>query len=596
MAVVGATKVVVNVGAVEILGGRLACEVGQEYKLYCPASHAIPPITGLDDDNQVTLIASYSGIRDFFMISETFAHVFDVKSSSSLSIENRDHKPSFGIIGHHIKVDRRQQKSLVPFQPSAQWLTTVESIRTSKKPSNRPVKALICGPKNSGKSTMTRYLTNTFLSSNPPPTNAHWSSLDGVAVLDIDPGQPEFGPPGTISLAHIRSLLLGPSYTHPLQHAPLNAMKDAIIHQHFLGSTTPSASPASYFESVLNLVAKYKRIVELLPNCHLIINTPGWITGNGLEILTSLFREIQPTDLIHMSANASDEFVDRIKTYNKPNKAVLHFIINQTSPSGPSAASLRQMSLQSYLHLHTARTANNIRWNVRDILELPNLRLQYTGRNKTLHGVICLEREIYGQDLQNYLTGMMVGIVVLDNATALDPMTIDGEDSDSMLSDPTTIDSMSSTSLSDPHPSLRYPRTMNFGHRRTVGINPWMSRCLGLGYVTSLTPENRTISLCSPVIQEEIERVAVEENKIVVLVTMIASAPEWLRDEKRHLQIRDCTEASESGHPIQGMQRGISAQPKDVYEPDRMNAERPPNAVNPFQAEINEYTSDREEE
>lgn len=64
----------------------------------------------------------------------------------------------------------------------------------------------MAGYKNSGKSTMMRYLINKCLKK--------WKK---ILVLDLDIGQSEFTLPGCVSVFIIDSPLLGPNFTHLLQ-------------------------------------------------------------------------------------------------------------------------------------------------------------------------------------------------------------------------------------------------------------------------------------------------------------------------------------------------------------------------------------------
>lgn len=41
-------------------------------------------------------------------------------------------------------------------------------------------------------------------------------SCGAVAVLDFDPGQSEFTPPGMLSLTLVKNFVFGPPFSHPL--------------------------------------------------------------------------------------------------------------------------------------------------------------------------------------------------------------------------------------------------------------------------------------------------------------------------------------------------------------------------------------------
>lgn len=75
-----------------------------------------------------------------------------------------------------------------------QWSQAAESIASS----STPTITLICGAKNCGKTTFSRYLLNVLL-----------TKFKRVAYLDTDVGQPEFTPPAFVSLTVVRKITPG---------------------------------------------------------------------------------------------------------------------------------------------------------------------------------------------------------------------------------------------------------------------------------------------------------------------------------------------------------------------------------------------------
>lgn len=116
--------------------------------------------------------------------------------------------------------------------------------------------SVIIGPVNSGKSTTARYLTNMYL-----------NNYETVAFLDCDLGQPEFTPPGMISLTLVKDPLLG----HPCTHLKIPK------HSIFIGDTSPKRDPDSYITGLYKLVDIYRKECNGIP---LVVNTSGWIRGN----------------------------------------------------------------------------------------------------------------------------------------------------------------------------------------------------------------------------------------------------------------------------------------------------------------------------
>lgn len=115
-------------------------------------------------------------------------------------------------------------------------------VRTTQK---RPRTVLVCGPKSSGKSTFSRLLANRLMTDE---ACLRAGASPGIALLDLDPGQPEFSPPGVVSLIHVMEPNLAPPFCHPL-HNTKN-----ILRSHAIASVTPAMNPEHYLECSLDLV------------------------------------------------------------------------------------------------------------------------------------------------------------------------------------------------------------------------------------------------------------------------------------------------------------------------------------------------------
>eukprot|EP01105_Mastigella_eilhardi_P020722 TRINITY_DN4961_c0_g1_i1.p1 TRINITY_DN4961_c0_g1~~TRINITY_DN4961_c0_g1_i1.p1 ORF type:complete len:734 (-),score=179.72 TRINITY_DN4961_c0_g1_i1:25-1962(-) len=139
-------------------------------------------------------------------------------------------------------------------------------------------RAVVCGPQESGKSTLCLYLLNSLL-----------STYSSVAIIDCDTGQPEFNPPMLVSLHLITTPIFGPTYCHlrkPLYSA-------------FAGDITPASDPEYYLCCVNDVLEHASRLVP--PTVPLIVNTNGWIYGIGRDMLYSLVRLCQPTHVISIA-------------------------------------------------------------------------------------------------------------------------------------------------------------------------------------------------------------------------------------------------------------------------------------------------------
>ena len=152
------------------------------------------------------------------------------------------------------------------------------------------VKILVCGAKNTGKSTLGRYVVNRLLSYHyvskscrAPSRTRSESGIERVAYMDTDIGQTEFTPPGFVSIFILDNSepMLGPALPH--WRKPLLS--------YFIGDVTPRSFPEMYLAAVKNLLARYTKLkLEGHSRIPLVINTMGWVKGMGLDLLNQIMQ------------------------------------------------------------------------------------------------------------------------------------------------------------------------------------------------------------------------------------------------------------------------------------------------------------------
>uniref|UniRef100_A0A0A9CWF4 Uncharacterized protein n=1 Tax=Arundo donax TaxID=35708 RepID=A0A0A9CWF4_ARUDO len=157
------------------------------------------------------------------------------------------------------------------------WESAVSLVSSRPTP---PV-VVVCGPKNSGKSTFSRLLLNALL-----------PRYGRVGYLDTDVGQPEFAPPGCLSF-HV----VGEAIADLLNPALREAERFC-----FFGDISSKRDPEAYLKCLFHLydyfVEKYLCDgMEMLP---LIVNTPGWVKGAGFDMLVEMLRYICPTTVVEI--------------------------------------------------------------------------------------------------------------------------------------------------------------------------------------------------------------------------------------------------------------------------------------------------------
>ncbi|XP_076930964.1 polynucleotide 5'-hydroxyl-kinase NOL9-like [Bidens hawaiensis] len=134
------------------------------------------------------------------------------------------------------------------------------------------ITAFICGPKNSGKSTFSRHLLQIL-------RRRH----KRVAYLDSDVGQPEFTPPGCLSLTVLDTQILDTKVQ------PQKCF--------FYGDISSKRDPQFYLTHIFALYDHYQKHYSGVP---LIVNTPGWVKGIGYDVLVDMLQDITPSHVVNI--------------------------------------------------------------------------------------------------------------------------------------------------------------------------------------------------------------------------------------------------------------------------------------------------------
>lgn len=171
-------------------------------------------------------------------------------------------------------------------------MNTIRESRSAGADMCPPV-ICMCGPKNTGKSMLGRFVVNSLLGRN---------MCDVVDYIDIDCGQSEFTPPGLVSHYSVTSPLLGPPY-YVRQGARLER-------SHFIGDMSPASDPQRFIQCVLDLFSHASKVRSKQGKSRskkektnvrpIVINSYGWVQGVGLDVLASLLREIPVTHFIRL--------------------------------------------------------------------------------------------------------------------------------------------------------------------------------------------------------------------------------------------------------------------------------------------------------
>lgn len=181
---------------------------------------------------------------------------------------------------------------LSPSAPTtAFWIKIMIDIIQSEYPT-----LMVSGSKNVGKSTFCRIFS--FI------TKSHLLAKgrdEDVYVADFDIGQPEYGPPGTMSLTKLR---VG---TDPNPPSSKLISECDITSQQFIGTISMADFPRLYIDGIKKLKEELSSVFD---DNIVIINCPGWTKSFGTNALRNICETFNPTHVVEIiPQNSSVTFI-----------------------------------------------------------------------------------------------------------------------------------------------------------------------------------------------------------------------------------------------------------------------------------------------
>ena len=205
------------------------------------------------------------------------------EGSTLIEVQSCDGTSEDGIQSCFMRLEEAMENggsSFLSFPPS--WHNICQGLQQGGKAA---VGALVMGNKNVGKSSLSRFLINGILGGVAAADN---SMRSVVYLVDLDSGQPEFTPSGVISLARIAK---------PMLSSETDSCAD-IIYSLSVGSCSPKDFPKSYLSASMHLLDLASTLVSIdddddrnddsIGRQFVIVNTPGWTKGLGLEYLKAI--------------------------------------------------------------------------------------------------------------------------------------------------------------------------------------------------------------------------------------------------------------------------------------------------------------------
>ncbi|KAF2827680.1 hypothetical protein CC86DRAFT_381660 [Ophiobolus disseminans] len=350
IALIGSFQFKVLRGAVNVNGANIEVlsRDGQKdhvHTAYVPATHPISKIRGLDSVNQVQFITCKEPVP-LASISPVFSDIW----SSRLETNGR----SFSVITE--SGDDALARPLRPETTSEDWLRVIEECASD------PSVIIVLGPSTSGKSTFARRLLNRHLtgqgkSSRPVPA---------VCYLSLDPIKPEYTPLGQISLTVVRSLNLGPAFTHPAAYMGSSG-SDCVqtVRSHAVSANFVNHQD-HYRACAEDLFLAYKNLRARDPLLPLIINMSSYLYGTDVAFLTELLTRFKPHHAVHLEDTQAINIeqaakLHAIQTAISQYRGTIHEITAHVPASVPmrTNAELRAMHMQSYFHLRKISTGDD---------------------------------------------------------------------------------------------------------------------------------------------------------------------------------------------------------------------------------------------
>ncbi|ELR03793.1 Polynucleotide 5'-hydroxyl-kinase grc3 [Pseudogymnoascus destructans] len=516
--VLGEYRLAVRKGRATVLGASLSPDSTRPYvDVYAPSSHSLPVIRYLEsEDNEVIISLGQlkSGLRPLKKLSPLFSRLWNESATALDGGVDSDQRSSFQILFSTVDGPRKIPLHKVYSPP--EWNETFAAVSSGKWNRDGISSTMICGPKSSGKSTFAKLLVNRLLTLTPPPKSRSKRPA-GVLLLDLDPGQPEYSPPGQLSLVHLLKPNFGPPYTHP----DADSGGCTVIQAHSVCATSPSADSDHYMACVSDLLSHYRHYISSHAECPLIINTPGWILGTGLELLMELIKKAKPTVVIYMSTEGPVDVVGSLREEARQTP-VIELPSQMSEYTTRTAAQLRIMQTMSYFHLN--RSGTTAPWNWSPLASMAPWMVKYSGQDSGILGVMCIGEQPAPQFLNDAINGSVVAVVVVDDELAIRASGEEGADNGDGLS--SDISPMVATNTANEHLPYLEPGPNGYP-------DPKHCHSIGFALVRGIDTKSKCLQLLTAIPHRAIRELAISK-KSIVLVSGKLETPGWAYTEKLH--------------------------------------------------------------
>lgn len=382
-----------------------------------------------------------------------------------------------------------------------------------------------------------------------------------VAFLDLDPGQPEYSPPGELSLLRLQSWNLGPPFTHPT--SGLNRLVKA----HHLGHVSPKENPKYYYQCALDLFDHYRRMLREYRSCPLVINSAGWIQGNGLELLSDLIHGMSLTNVVYMSTSGPEDVIDTLQEVTSRSDVTFHQVVSQSSDfMTRTAGDLRMMQTLSYFHMSESEGIyHDVRWNPGPLTRVAPLVVHYAGPKQAILAFQILgdapDCQFLDTCLDSILNGCVVGVVAVDQS--LGTLVQEYDSGGGVELDESMPDEVMNTTHHAPilRTATEIPY-LSTSTRTTFPLSPEKSVSLGQALIRGIDHNKKTIHLLTPIPATTLQA----RSPNILLVRGSLDTPTWAYREEFELEkakrrLRDRKLDTDEGFDGEEMRRWAEGRP-----------------------------------
>ncbi|KAF7191689.1 Polynucleotide 5'-hydroxyl-kinase grc3 [Pseudocercospora fuligena] len=456
-------------GLVTVYGAMLHPSSGPQ-KVYAPSISALPTITAKKDGTIIVCKSCENrALSQLERLSPVFRNVFA-----------KDEAKGRSFVLLSTTADDALNRSLSSLEAD-EHTKRVLSRLSAKLESSNASRTMAVGPKSSGKSTFNRLLCNMITSK---------AGNGRCFYLDLDPGQPEFGPPGQLSLVEVRAPILGPAFTHP---ASTQSKMFRVIRLHTIAATTFKDDSEHYLRCASDLVRHVPKDIPL------VVNSCGWVSGLGADALLTLTKALSISDIVLLEP--VDDGVAEALSVLVANQ--VHRIPRRhRQPGSRSPAELRAMQTMAYFH-HKA-TSTDAKWIAKPLSSVRHLAMSYSVESAGVKAILSYGQAPHPDFLGETIEGAVVAVVELEEPEYLETNAI-------------------SYTLEE---NLPYIPLNNTGH--TPALDPAKSHCIGLALVQAVDRDNKMLQLLTPISEKEF--LGVGSNSIV-LVRGSFDSPDWAYQE-----------------------------------------------------------------